>query len=763
MNELFIQPIEFEKVSYKRISENPAEWTGNIMEAFYNQFPYFANTPVSVTLSQKDEAKGYALGQIVVEEGAGMTVPIIIKNRELFPFDVCIMQGTTLPLTETTLNLYVQGRSAFLKAVKPEAGDITNMLFNSSFSQQIVPSYVTESYKQSSLSEDSAMDMLKARLQTSQQAAHTRSGVMLGKALGVGHSAATGSDPRAAVTAGATMGAALTNVQKFDIKEDAILDKIYKVALLGGQIKADEIFTDLKNKTAFGSRDSLIYMMLCFKRWAGQQGFEIKGWDVPGFEKTAMEEDEETKKHEKSESKKEEKAEDKREEKKDKKEDKKEEEKKASILETILPTISQQMKDKFFDEFTKNASLVEGFKRNGTSGLILKIASAQPEKFDFKEKVRKELDRDIHYIYKNASHEYKAVFGSSKVNDPVEVALDNTTAALLAPIKTPFTYESEVEKIANAHAFITTVSGRRFLALEGNEFVEVEPQVKIAAAGFKNQLESSEPTRTKYAMWEHNGKYSDPFEVTHVFTVGSKRHIDTWNGLEKKSYVRMQGVDSEFEERGNTYLPVDTKFIKLGELTQLPTHKIDVWANGNAVYRADNDTYVLRGTTFSEFNKTASKDMDVHKANWTVLQLGGSVADIEKIAALKVGESYTIAHELNIPLSFEKVAEQYNKAYSDAAKQIAELTRDMIKEASVITDVPTVDAVLSLNFVNKNNIQEFAAALPSFMDIAQKLSDMLLKTRLGIQIVDESVLRRVMLGLIEVIDVLTGVSNLQAK
>ena len=827
MNELFIQPIEFEKVSYKRISENPAEWTGNIMEAFYNQFPYFANTPVSVHLTQKDEAKGYAIGQINVEEGMGMVVPIIIQSHELYPFDVCIIGGSIMPLTESTLNMYVQGRSAFLKIVKPETGDITNTLFNTSFSQQIVPNYVTESYKQSSLREDSAIELLKSKLSTKAQAKSTSSAMLMGKALGMGHSMLTGSDPRAAVTAGTTMGAALTNVQKFDLKEDAILDRTYKAVLLGGEAKANEVFHDLKEKYNMGDHDCYLYMMLQFKRWADQQGFNTKIWDIPGFEKTAdkkfdaavdeafkkhlagisnptkeqkdaaffnvmkdlsadngpttvlrdgkhvniesigykkvaMEEDEETKKHEKSESKKYEKAEDKREEKKDKKEDEKE--KKASILESILPTISQQMKDSFFDEFTKNASLVEGFKRNGTSSLILKVASAQPERVDFKEKVRKELDRDIHYMYKSGSHEYTAIFGSSKVDDPVEVKLDAISASKLPAIKTSAVHDVPQEKLASANGFITTVSGRRFITLENNEFVEVDPQVKIAAEKFKNNFEINKPGIAKAAMWiMGEGAYSDPFEVTRVWSSGNRGMVETFNGLEKKSYVRLKGIDSEYVENNITYIPDTYEFVKLGTRVDLPKERIDIWANGNEVLRTDSGAYALKGNTFSEFNKTASKITDVHKAIWTVLQLGGTQDDVEKIASLNIGKSYVIPHALTMPLSFDKVAEQYNKAYADAARRISTIAKDFVKEASVLNDVPTVDAVLSLNFINKNNIQEFAQALPSLGDAAQKLSDMLLKTRLGVRIADETVIRRVMLGLLEIIDVLTGVSNLSIR
>ena len=253
MNNLFIQPVEFEKVAYKQVSEDPSDWVGNIMESFYNQFPYFANAEVSVNLSQKDEAKGYALGQIQVSEGPGLTVPVVIRARELYPFDVAIMNGNVIPLTTATLRMMVENRGAFWRVVKPEAGDVTNAVFNTSFSQDIVPNYLSDMGKTGSLSEDSAIMALREQL-------------------------------RVQSPGQATSGAALLSAS---IPQDDMLSKMERQSLLGGQLKTNEMFAQLKQTYSLRRKEGLLYMMLMFKKWAGEQGYETNGWIIPGFEKSA--------------------------------------------------------------------------------------------------------------------------------------------------------------------------------------------------------------------------------------------------------------------------------------------------------------------------------------------------------------------------------------------------------------------------------------------------------------------------------------------
>lgn len=628
-NDLFIQPVQLEKTAYSRVSDNPMEWTGNVMERFYNQFPYFANSQVSVSFSQKDEQKGYALGHITITEGPGLTVPIIIKDRELYPFDVAIMGGNIVPLTETTLQLYAQTPNAFMRTVKPDAGDITTSLFNQSHSQVITPTYITENYKQAS-----------AKVEPEEQAA-----VIKGSAL--------------------------------DATKSVMPKPHVPVAPVQPTTPTSEIG------------------------------------------------------------------------------------KKASLLDKISHTITQQMKDSFMNNIQKNASLVEGFKRNGTAGLILKIATLSPGKADYRERLRNELDRDIQYIYKTGSHEWTAKFGSSKVDDTVTMTINNDAAQRIEHVKTAATEPAEFNAPGYTARGMVKVAGANVVVLDNNDYIYTPCPCKEAS--ITSALEVTEPSVTKTATFVHPGIEFPLFEVTRVYTDNGKERVETFDGMHKVAYSRMKGIDAPTAQDGVVYIPAEATFLKLGNAVQLMSVADMSRSNNNVVSYVDVDTYTLAGDVFNEHLKKTAKAQDLHSTAWTMLQVGATKEDIEKVAALKIGESHAIRAALSVPASFDKVAEAWAAQHDALATRINVLAKDLTKEASLITDSPTVDAVLALNFVNKNNIREFADSIPLLNDVSKRLADMLLKTRIGVQLIDESVLRRTMLGVVDVIEALSGVSNLAAN
>lgn len=99
-----------------------------------------------------------------------------------------------------------------------------------------------------------------------------------------------------------------------------------------------------------------------------------------------------------------------------------------------------------------------------------------------------------------------------------------------------------------------------------------------------------------------------------------------------------------------------------------------------------------------------------------------------------------------------------------AAKQLADFPyhwrQNLVKEASVIDDADTADKVLSMNFVNPENITTFAKYLPELDEASQKLAELLLGVRLGVGSIDEGAVERAMKGMEVVIE---GLKLLQQK
>ncbi len=78
------------------------------------------------------------------------------------------------------------------------------------------------------------------------------------------------------------------------------------------------------------------------------------------------------------------------------------------------------------------------------------------------------------------------------------------------------------------------------------------------------------------------------------------------------------------------------------------------------------------------------------------------------------------------------------------------LRRDLTKEASALPDVQTMDAVLSLNFLNSENLRAYIAKLPALEKALGSICHLLLAARLGLSEVPESAAARCIRGLDEV-------------
>ena len=88
----------------------------------------------------------------------------------------------------------------------------------------------------------------------------------------------------------------------------------------------------------------------------------------------------------------------------------------------------------------------------------------------------------------------------------------------------------------------------------------------------------------------------------------------------------------------------------------------------------------------------------------------------------------------------------------------AELKTDLIKEASVISDPEAVDVMLSLNFINEDNLQEYVDQIHVIRKVIGKLSAMLVASRMGLSDIDETATKKAIDGLDNVVK---GLENIK--
>jgi hypothetical protein len=105
--------------------------------------------------------------------------------------------------------------------------------------------------------------------------------------------------------------------------------------------------------------------------------------------------------------------------------------------------------------------------------------------------------------------------------------------------------------------------------------------------------------------------------------------------------------------------------------------------------------------------------------------------------------------------------EQKQVAFNNAAQvlsQLPVLRRSLFKEAAVISDPQAVDIVLSLGFINPENITTFINYLPE-LDAGQcKLCELLIASRLGLSEIPEGALEKSIRATEEVLEGLKSVA-----
>jgi len=94
----------------------------------------------------------------------------------------------------------------------------------------------------------------------------------------------------------------------------------------------------------------------------------------------------------------------------------------------------------------------------------------------------------------------------------------------------------------------------------------------------------------------------------------------------------------------------------------------------------------------------------------------------------------------------------------DIYRQIADdLRKDLIKEASVLTDPDAVDVVLSLNYINEENLNMYIENIPTMNKIIGVLAQLLIASRMGLSDMNEGAIKKAMEGLDDVVSGLEDV------
>ena len=177
---------------------------------------------------------------------------------------------------------------------------------------------------------------------------------------------------------------------------------------------------------------------------------------------------------------------------------------------------------------------------------------------------------------------------------------------------------------------------------------------------------------------------------------------------------------------------------------------------------SSKDEFHLEGVPFEKLARDGRMWLSPSSAEF-LLVAAGLTQDTarEKLAEAGHGRKAVEIEGLNTIIPLDHVhAEATKEAAALLEKFPYELRRDLVKIASTLEDTETADNILSLNFLNPENLSIFAGYINHLNDTAQKLAEMLTAARMGLKQVDEGALERAMRNLDEVI---RGLKGLQQK
>lgn len=206
-------------------------------------------------------------------------------------------------------------------------------------------------------------------------------------------------------------------------------------------------------------------------------------------------------------------------------------------------------------------------------------------------------------------------------------------------------------------------------------------------------------------------------------------------------------------------LPHDVRWAPIGEHITKLIDNPDAFVKVAHIQQRDNTVEIVSdsrswsfrgGANIQKLANDQRESLGGHDAIFLATAVGMS-PDIATKAIVKAAKLGSIkvsgCRSLHFPEEKLAAARQISKElWSDIPN-----TDHLLKEAAGLDDATTVDTVLSLGFLNPENVQSFIEYIPDLEDSVSKLAKLLITTRLGLKDVPEFSVKSAMERLEEVI------------
>jgi len=295
----------------------------------------------------------------------------------------------------------------------------------------------------------------------------------------------------------------------------------------------------------------------------------------------------------------------------------------------------------------------------------------------------------------------------------------------------------------------------------------IDSSIDTTEQKFSTSVEGADPMVGDVGTFVIDSKATNPFEIISMqktAAVGEWK-IMTFDGFKKVAYYPIKTKSSTFikhdTEKSAYYIPGNAQFLKLEGTAQMQEPAVKVATH--SLTKDSAGLYNFKGIEFTKYAATHPiRDLSLDEAIWTAIHCNADRREVSKIATILNNETVDFYSNITSPRSVQELAATVEGHYLEKSAEIGILT-DLIKEAAVISDKGTVDAVLSLGLMNKDNILEFVALLPQYSTVLGELSKLLVVSRLGLSQIPEAAVSRATQSLANIIFLLQQLQTVHKR
>lgn len=266
-----------------------------------------------------------------------------------------------------------------------------------------------------------------------------------------------------------------------------------------------------------------------------------------------------------------------------------------------------------------------------------------------------------------------------------------------------------------------------------------------------------------WRMTEDGAEATIPFELKGSFSQdGSVNMIGTsFDGTEIIVSCNQPNLEQITSDGQTVLIPDSFQWLPLNKsnevaLASKPEEIVEEEAKeASAVItvRANNGLFSFEGPSVEKLATANRTFLDLNEAIFLLSGLGVHQVDGLKKLATSMYENRPVAIATHRTLKLASTVKQEAiEMAKTALSKFPDWKVNLIKEAAVIPDPTAVDTVLSLGFLNEENLDHFITYLPTLDQAQEKLCELLISTRLGLKEIPAGAVERSIRSLEEVIE-----------